>query len=61
MRVLEKMVKDPEGRYEHESLLGEERNQILHQWNETRREYDTHISIVAMFERVARRKVRPQP
>ena len=30
-----------------------ERSQILHQWNETARLYDTHISIVAMFERVA--------
>ena len=29
-----------------------ERSQILHQWNETARLYDTHLSIVDMFERV---------
>ena len=52
-QVLEGAIANAEMVIDKIAMLSEkERAQILHQWNETARLYDTHISIVAMFERV---------
>ena len=53
-QILQSAIAEPDCAIQEIEMMSEkETAQILHQWNETARLYDTHISIVAMFERVA--------
>ena len=55
-RLLEEMVKKPEGRISELELMGvEEREQILVGWNQTRREYPKKKCIHELFEEQAKR------
>ena len=52
-RILERVVRKPDRRYEYDSLLYKEEKQLLEEWNETAREYPAGSSIVGFFEEQA--------
>ena len=52
-QILQSAIAKPDCAIQEIEMMSEkETAQILHQWNETARLYDTHLSIVDMFERV---------